>query len=317
MRILYDSFSKTGGDKLVWKLDSSRLRILCYHGLCEDRLAKEPWVPLHFVTISAFEKQMQYLQRNAHVLPLREAVTRLAEGSLPPRSVCLTFDDGHANNLELAYPPLRKYDMHATIFLSSAYIESGDFFPFLKVKLIRLDGGVDLSKVRLADYDTAPLDEVDRSAGPWWPEVSKRLSDDQRRTLRPLTVAEVKGADAKRIDFGPHSHTHCILKNETPERRRDEIRTSIRKVKEWTSRPLTFFSYPNGQRGDFNEADKQVLRAEGIHAAVTGIGGANNSRTEPLELKRYPIGLFHDDAGFRAEVTGLRSALRAASGRRV
>src|ERR1017187_5153905 len=104
LRILYNSFSKTGGDKLLWKLDARRLRILCYHGICEDRLAKEAWVPLYFVTRSAFEKQLQYLRRNAHVLPLEEAVARLRSGTLPARCVCLTFDDGYANNLDVAYP---------------------------------------------------------------------------------------------------------------------------------------------------------------------------------------------------------------------
>ena len=316
MRILYDSFSKTGGDKLLWKLDSSRLRILCYHGICADGLTKDPWIPQYFVGASAFEKQLQYLGRNAQVLPLREAVDRLRDGSLPPRCVSLTFDDGYANNLELAYPLLRKYGMPATIFLSSTYMESGDFFPFLKLKLIQLDGGVDLAKAPLADYKSATLDEVNRTAAPWWPEVRARLSDAQCRTLRPLSVEEVKGADAGLIDFGPHSHTHCIFKNETPERRRQEIRTSIRKVNEWTSRPVHLFSYPNGQRGDFGEPDKQVLCAEGIQAAVTGICGANNGRSELLELKRYPVALYHDDAGFCAEVTGFRTALLAASGRR-
>jgi hypothetical protein len=31
-----------------------------------------------------------------------------------------------------------------------------------------------------------------------------------------------------------------------------------------------------------------------------------------LELKRYPVGIYHDSAGFRAEVTGFRNGLRAA-----
>jgi hypothetical protein len=32
-----------------------------------------------------------------------------------------------------------------------------------------------------------------------------------------------------------------------------------------------------------------------------------------LELKRYPVGMFHDAAGFQAEVTGFRNAVLAAS----
>jgi hypothetical protein len=69
--LVYKTFSKAGGDHFLWNLDSKRLRILSYHMLCEDRLAEEPWVPPYFVTQSAFERHLQYLQRNAVVLPVQ------------------------------------------------------------------------------------------------------------------------------------------------------------------------------------------------------------------------------------------------------
>ena len=91
-----------------------------------------------FVTRSAFESQLQYLQQRAVVLPLSKAVEALRNGSLPKRAVSLTFDDGYANNLQLAYPLLRRYGVHATIFVSTACVETGQFHPFLKLRLIRL-----------------------------------------------------------------------------------------------------------------------------------------------------------------------------------
>lgn len=314
-QLLYKLFAKSGGDQLVWKLDSRRLRILCYHGICADHLAGEPWVPRYFVTQSAFERQLQYLQRNACVLPLGQAVECLRSGSLPPRCVSITFDDGYANNLQLAYPLLRKYGLPATIFLSSSYIESGDLFPFLKLSLIRLTiegGGV---APRLPDYKTTPIDLVEQRAAPWWAEVKERFTDDQRQTLQPMTVEDVRAADSTLIEFGSHSHTHCILRNETRQRRQQEIHTSIEKVAQWTGRRTRTFSYPNGERGDFGETDKEVLRAAGVEAAVTGIGGANSSRAELLALRRYPISIDHGDASFRAEVSGFRTAVLAAARR--
>lgn len=309
-QILYRSFSRLSGDRLVWRLHSKPLRVLCYHGVCEDRMAGQAWVPGFFVTGSAFERQLQYLQQNARVLPLTESVARLRDGSLPSRCVSITFDDGYANNLSLAYPLLRKYKMPATVFLSSAYMESGELFPFLKLRLIRLSGCA--NGAGAPSYKSDPLDAVLQWAGRWWPQVEKSLSGDQRSTLRPLTIAEVQAADPRLIEFGAHSHTHCILGNESRERRREEIRSSIHKVAQWAGRPVRLFSYPNGERGDFGETDKEALRANGIQAAVTGIGGANGRRSEMLELKRYPVGLYHDSDGFRAEVTGFRTAVLAA-----
>lgn len=319
MRIIYQSYLKIGGDRLLWKAGSRRLRILCYHGICEDDLKAQPWVPTEFVTESAFEQQLAYLRKNATILPLGEAVARLDAGTLPPCSVSLTFDDGYSNNLKLAYPLLRKYQAPATIFLTSACIESGEFFPFLKLRLSReaAPSSIPPSDRPVLDYKTNPLDSFLESLKSRWDLIQPQLSADQMRTLRPLTIEDVNSADSGLIDFGAHGHTHCILGNENRERRQHEIRTSIRKVAEWTGRPVRIFSYPNGQRGDFDQDDKSVLRAEGIVAAVSGIRGSNSASTDPFELRRYPVGLFHDQAGYSAEVTGLRKGLLLATGRSI
>jgi peptidoglycan/xylan/chitin deacetylase (PgdA/CDA1 family) len=308
---VFEAFCRTGGDRLVWGLDRHRLRILCYHGICDDHLVGQPWLPDFFVTASAFERQLRYLRRHARVLPLDEATRRLRDGTLPPQSVSITFDDGYANNLYLACPLLVKYGLPATFFLSSAYMESGEFFPFLKLNLIRLHG----APKSLLDYKSNPIDRVTQEADRWWPMVRQRLSDSQLATLRPLSVDEVRRIDSPLIELGAHSHTHCILSNETAARRQHEIQISIGRVAQWTGRPVRLFSYPNGQRGDFGEIDKQALRAAGIAAAVSGIAGANGRRSDLLELRRYPVGIAHDNAGFCAEVTGFRTALLRSAGR--
>ena len=314
--LVYKTFSKAGGDRFFWNLDSKRLRILAYHGLCEDRLAEEPWVPPYFVTQSAFERHLQYLQRNAVVLPLSEAVLRLQNGCLPRNCVSITFDDGYANNLYQASPLLQRYKMSASIFLSSAYVESGDLLPFLRLNLIKLKAKETVGYLDepLLEYKANPVDRVLLSAEAWWNRLKIRLSEDQRRTLRSVTVREIREASTQVIEFGAHTHTHCILKNETAERRGEEIRTSISKVSEWTGSAVRLFSYPNGESGDFDETDKEMLRAAGIQAAVTTIAGANSRTSDLLALKRYPVTLSHSDAGFRAEVSGFRAALLAARG---
>jgi peptidoglycan/xylan/chitin deacetylase (PgdA/CDA1 family) len=294
---------------LVWRLDARRLRILCYHGLCRDILKSANWVPDCFVSLSAFESQMQYLSANSRVLSLAEAVERLRLGTLPPRSVCVTFDDGYANNLQLAYPVLAKYELPATIFLSSSYVESGGFFPFIKLKLIELSLGAEAARKALLSYKSMPLDKVMNRADQWWPPVEAELTRDQLETLRPLTIDEAKAFNPELIELGGHSHTHCILRNESPSRRRQEIVTCTEAVARWTGRPVTLFSYPNGQRQDFDQTDKDILRAHGVNIAVSGIGGANGPDFDPLELRRYPVGLYHDRNRFRVEISGLRSAI--------
>jgi peptidoglycan/xylan/chitin deacetylase (PgdA/CDA1 family) len=280
--------------------------------VCEDRLAGEEWLPDYFVSESAFAQQLEYLRDYAHVLPLRAAVEHLRDGTLPDRAVSITFHDGYANNLFLAYRLLRKFGMPATVFLSSAYVESGELYPFVKLRLMRMYAP-DMDFRHSPAYKSRPLQEVTAWLERRWPEVRDRVTDDQIRTLRPLTVHEVQAADPDLIDFGGHTDTHCILRNESAERREYEIRASIRKVAQWTGRPVRLFSYPNGQKGDFGQTDKQTLREEGIQAAVTGVAGTNGGGANPLELKRFPVGLYHGNTEFRAEVTGFRAMVLAAS----
>ena len=312
---IFDSFSKIGGDHLLWRWGARRLRILCYHGVCEDRFAGQPWIPQFFVTKTAFESQLQYLTGNAHVLPLKEAINRLADGSLPPRSVALTFDDGYANNFHLAYPLLQKYRAPATVFVSTAYAESGELYPFLKLRLIRLYAGGEAAVNPLPNYKSSPFDRIMECLAQWWPQVSDRLEADQRQTLRPLTVEELLALKSPLIDFGAHTHNHCILGNEAPERRKFEICTSISRMSQWAGRRISLFSYPNGQLGDFADIDKAALKSAGVSAAVSGISGANGSHSDHLALRRYPVGIFHSDGAFRAEVTGLRHVLVKSMGR--
>jgi peptidoglycan/xylan/chitin deacetylase (PgdA/CDA1 family) len=53
----------------------------------------------------------------ARVLSLDEGLRGLDEGSLPPRSVVLTFDDGYASVLETAWPLLQERGWTATLFV--------------------------------------------------------------------------------------------------------------------------------------------------------------------------------------------------------
>ena len=103
-----------------------------------------------------------------------------------------------------------------------------------------------------------------------------RLGREQEETLRPLTLEEIQRFDSSLIELGANSHTHCILGNESRKRRDWEIRTSIRKVSEWSGRQVRLFSYPNGEPGDFDEDDEgfdEALDEEG-----DGTPGAQNGR---------------------------------------
>jgi len=48
--------------------------------------------------------------------------------TLPQNSILITFDDGYKNNYTLAFPILKKYNMKATIFLNTKFIEKDEAY---------------------------------------------------------------------------------------------------------------------------------------------------------------------------------------------
>lgn len=312
IKALYKSFAAARFDRLVYRATPDRLRILNYHAVCEDRFAQQGWVPPYFVTRSAFESQLAYLQRHTCVLPLDEAVARLRDKNLPKRCVAITFDDGYANNLHVALPLLQKYKLPATIFLTTGYIESGTLFHYDRIQLIRFLQGRTLNDDKedfWFGYGTQPLDAVLEHVQVEWSKVESRLSPEQRDTLRPLSLDELLAFDPKLVDFGSHTDRHPILSAESSAVREWEISTSIQKLKQWTGRSVRLFSYPNGDPGDFGELDKQVLRARGVEAAFSTIAGTNQPGGDLYELRRYGVGLNHSISSFIAELTGFRTFL--------
>lgn len=65
------------------------------------------------------ERQMRFLKKNKYnVIPLESLAKLIKEGrKIPPKTICITFDDGYKNNYINAFPILKKYNLPATMFI--------------------------------------------------------------------------------------------------------------------------------------------------------------------------------------------------------
>lgn len=100
----------------VWYRINPGARILMYH-----RVADLPEYDQLTVTTANFEKQIAWLARNRNVKPLGDLLERIQEGTAGRNLVAVTFDDGYLDNLENALPILEKYQVPATIYVTSAF----------------------------------------------------------------------------------------------------------------------------------------------------------------------------------------------------
>jgi peptidoglycan/xylan/chitin deacetylase (PgdA/CDA1 family) len=99
-----------------------RLCILCFHGIAMND--EHLWRPGLYMTPQQFQSRMHSLAAiGANVLPLGEAVLRLRAGTLPPRAVVITFDDGCHDFHTHALPAIDAAGFPSTVYLTTYYAE--------------------------------------------------------------------------------------------------------------------------------------------------------------------------------------------------
>ncbi len=283
------------------------LRILCYHGVCDDAVGDAPWLPPHFVTAGQFARQLDILTRFGPVLHLPDA---LAER---PRSAAfaLTFDDVAACVFTHARPLLAERGLRATFFIATGHVTSG--------RLLVAD------VARLLRWNPELLPPAERGELAWLLETPgrhKRLSVEQLArldaaesvlraglapeildTLRPLTWDEVAALAGEGHEIAPHTVDHAVLGWQTDEVRRRQVRGSVGEITRRLGRPPRLFAYPNGGPGDFGSPERRVLAELQVRYAVTTRPGFVDGH-DPLALPRVGIGREHGPERFAAEISG-------------
>jgi peptidoglycan/xylan/chitin deacetylase (PgdA/CDA1 family) len=258
----------------------ARLAVFCYHQVLEIR---DPWRPSE-PTLSEFVEDIETITGMFNVLRLPEALRRLRESSLPRRAACITFDDGYANNAELAGPALQVAGVPATFFVAGAAIDVGIMWNDLVIEALRRSGkrvetvsksGVitrtggnpDPSVVGelLSQLKYKPLDQR-RSA-------AERLYREHVRQELPrlmMTREMVRDLFKRGFDIGGHTINHPILKELPDEAARSEITESKIWIESVTGETPTMFAYPNGKTGrDFDHRHVSMVADAGFEAAFS------------------------------------------------
>jgi len=288
-----------------------------YHAVVDAPLDVPDWC---FMAKSDFDAQMEYISRFGNVVPLDTALR--SPGRLSPPAIAVTFDDGFKNNFDVALPILARFEIPATVFLPTAFVDSHKALWFCRVNRAIAATGLltcrwheetyELSspaaraeasarmQSRLKEYShPVLLDELDRlcallgEAGDAPLDETSPYATLSTQTIRAMLATGL-------IDFGAHSETHAILSLLGSEAKALEIRRSIEKVGALRGQRCSLFAYPNGRRRDFDADCMALLRDQGIEAAVTAVEGVNDDQTPLMELRRIGIGAHTALAEFRS-----------------
>jgi peptidoglycan/xylan/chitin deacetylase (PgdA/CDA1 family) len=280
--------------------DRGRLSILIYHRVLPE---PDPLLPGE-VDAGTFHWHLQLVSRLFTPLPLSEAVSRLREGTLPPRALCITFDDGYADNATVALPMLREAGVPATFFVATEYLDNGMMFNDRIIETVRrLPAGThDLIDLSLGRHDlngpesrVSAYTEIIRKAK-YLPQeereaLSHRLAERAGETLpadlmmRPDQVRELREAG---MEIGGHTASHPILTRLDDTEALREMCHGRESLQEILGEPVTLFAYPNGKPGqDYDARHVAMAREAGFEAAVSTAWGVSTRGSDLHQLPRF------------------------------
>jgi peptidoglycan/xylan/chitin deacetylase (PgdA/CDA1 family) len=253
------------------------------------------------------------------VLSLQQLLNALNAKQLPKRAVVLTFDDGYADNLWNAKPLLEKYELPATVFVTSGSLDSPSEFWWDDLERIllqprKLPKHLQL-RIQGQSYEWPIISSDDRQLAymaihqilqPLRPSERDPVINELfawaavdpkgRPGYRPLTTDElIQLAQSKFIDIGAHAVTHPLLSLLSPEDQSAEIVSSRKKLEGILGRRVDTFSYPYG---DLSAETAGIVAAAEFVTALTTDAHAVGKGANPFQLGRFGVGDWDGD-GFK------------------
>jgi peptidoglycan/xylan/chitin deacetylase (PgdA/CDA1 family) len=295
-----------------------RLCILTYHRILESKDPLLAWE----IDAPDFRWQMQLLADCFNVLPLHEAIQALQEKRLPPRAICITFDDGYRSIHDLALPILQEFGLPATVFTTTAYMDGGNMWNDRIIEAVRRlpNGPLDLRALGLGLHTLKDLHHREDILGKLnegvkylRPQARLEVIDALEQLARvsdgaaAAAVADlmlnremIASLSRSGIEIGGHTVTHPILNKLDDDLARREIVDNKHALEAIVGKPLRFFAYPNGKAGvDFAPRHVRMVQEAGYSAAfTTAIGSASRfsnayqiPRSRPWDATPFLFGL--------------------------
>lgn len=283
------------------RVGGQRLAVLAYHGV-EDpaRLAEHLDRVLEVGTPVSLDQ----------VLAAGRTGRRL-----PPRSVLVTFDDGHRSVLEAGLPVLQARGAPAVAFVVPGLLDTDEPFWWTEVEHLVRHGG------RAAR-------ERPRSAAAWVSHL-KTLSDARRREvlaeLRATAAApcppqpqlrsvELAALQVAGVAVGNHTWSHPCLDRCDDATVAAELRAAHDRLTEVLGEAPRAFAYPNG---NWDARADRWLRSAGYRLAfLFDHSLADPAMPDPLRVSRLRVGTETSGDRFAVTLSGLHPALHRARGGR-
>lgn len=304
---------------------SKAVTILAYHRVLD--IAEEDSFPFDIelvsASVSAFTSQMQYVKQHFTPMSFASLLQCLDCGEPPPPgAVIITFDDGFADNYYNAFPVLKKFNIPATIFLSTGYIDSQEIFWYEKLsyavmtaspctlaipqtEIIHIDGSAMSRRCaikalmrrlqRVPDHERlAMLEDLFTQLS-----ISHRNISDSRSG--PMTWQQILEMSTNRIEFGSHGVSHPVFSMLDTTKLQFELTHSKQQIEAKLDKPVQVMAYPVGGEDAFNNKVRAAVKSAGYRLGVSYISGIEHPKHwDAYALRRLHVERYVDLSYFKA-----------------
>jgi len=280
----------------------NRLAILTFHRV----LMEQDNIISDHIDETVFSWQMSLIAKHFNVMRLTEAVERLKANSLPARALCITFDDGYADNYTVALPVLKKMNLNATFFIATGFLNGGRMWNDTLIEAVRRVKGesLDMRQLGLDVYDITSDKTKKRTIYQlinklkYYPVDRRHEKIDEIKTFIGVTLpnnlmmsdAQVKDLYDHGMEIGGHTVNHPILSRISDKQAEEEIIANKHVLEEIIGAPLVSFAYPNGKPDvDFKSRDMEIVKQAGYMCAVSTASGVAGKAANLYQLPRIDI----------------------------
>ncbi len=279
-----------------------RLSILIFHRVLPQA---DPLFPRE-IDATRFDRMMAAVSKVYDVMSLTQAVTRLSSGQLRGRPLVITFDDGYADNEEVALPILRRHGLTANFFVATGFLDGGRMWNDSVIECLRRttvsqldlrDFGLGALTVQTLGQRRSAIERVipfikylglhEREA------ALAALLDAAGRPSLPRTLMlrrdQVYALHRAGMEIGAHTVHHPILTTLPDDQARHELSQGRSELEHILGgAPVRTLAFPNGGPDrDYDARHVAFAQELGFEAAVTTAVGVAGPGDDIFQLPRF------------------------------
>lgn len=298
-KILLHCIETLGGFQLMRHIKKNDPIILMYHRILKDEL-------INGLAPQEFEKQIAYIHKHFNVVSIEDLLQDIKNNTTKPYSLALTFDDGHYDFYTNAWPILKKFNVPASLYITTGFVDGTTWLWPDLLKYILLNSNTAILNVEnLGDISTHNTEHHNswHKLGDHCLTLSAearnkllfKLADDAKITVsntpqppfHSVSWPQLQEMHKEGLVVGSHTVTHPILSSLSTTSLQYELAMSAATIQQHLGTAPTGICYPNGRPEDINE---DVIKAAELTGYTYGLMGRNSkfNATRTFKIGRIP-----------------------------